>query len=76
MGTRVGVRARKEFPGAVLIESDARHHPDAVAATQELFKSGAPAILEASFFQDDVFVAVDVLSREEDACACHSGGYC
>lgn len=62
-GTRIGEAARKRFPGGVLV--DRPHHATAerLADTEEALRSGAPAVFEASFFADDVFVAVDVLER-------------
>jgi len=67
MGNRVGERARQEFPGAVLIDFDRTRLADAVAATKQALETDASVILEASFFEDDVFVAIDALSREGDA---------
>jgi len=67
MGNRVGERARQEFPDAVLIDFDRRRLADAVAATKQALETGASVILEASFLEDDVFVAIDVLSKEGDA---------
>ena len=67
MGTRVGERARAEFPGAVLIDFNPRNLEAAVAATKRALEAGAHTILEASFLEDGVFVAVDALSKEGDA---------
>ncbi|MFZ1865828.1 MAG: DUF2779 domain-containing protein [Polyangiales bacterium] len=67
MGTRVGERARSEFPGAVLIKLDHRRVDDAIEATKRALANGAPTLLEASFREDSVFVAVDALSRDGDA---------
>jgi len=67
MGKRVGDRARQEFPGATLIDLDYRRPHRAVEATRRAIESGATAILEASFFEDDIFVAVDALTNEGDA---------
>ncbi len=66
MGNRVGERARHEFPGATLIELDYRRPHHAVEATRLAIEEGATAILEASFFEDNIFVAVDALSKEPD----------
>jgi len=66
MGKRVGARARQEFPNAVLIDFDYRHPLASVKPTREAIDAGARAILEASFFEDEIFVAVDALSREGD----------
>jgi hypothetical protein len=66
MGNRVGERARQEFPGATLIDLDYRKPHRAVDATRRAIEEGATVILEASFFEDNIFVAVDVLSKESD----------
>ncbi len=65
-GHRVGERAHEEFPGATLIDLDYRRLKDAVEATRRAIADGAPVILEASFIEDDIFVAVDALSKEGD----------
>jgi hypothetical protein len=67
MGNRVGERAREEFPNATLIDLDLRHPQAAVKATRKALASGASVILEASFFEDNILVAVDALSKEGDA---------
>ncbi len=64
-GTEVGGRACGEFPGGVLIdlphwEAEARVH-----ATREAMVAGAPAVFEATFVEEDVFVAVDILARTD-----------
>ncbi len=66
MGNRVGDRARQEFPGATLIDLDHRQPHKAVSQTKRALRRGATRILEASFFEDDVFVAVDALTKEPD----------
>ena len=66
MGNRVGERARQEFPGATLIDLDYRNPHRAVEATRRAIEEGATVILEASFFEDNIFVAVDALSKEPD----------
>ena len=65
-GHRVGERARQEFPDATLIDLDHRNPGAAVEATRRAIAEGAPVILEASFIEDHIFVAVDVLSKEAD----------
>jgi hypothetical protein len=66
MGNRVGARAREEFPNATLIDLDHRRPQAAVEATRQAIAAGAPVILEASFLEDNIFVAVDALSKEGD----------
>ena len=62
-GHLVGAKAREHFPGGVLVDA---HHSDfasRIAQTQVALAGPAPAIFEAAFAVDDVFVAVDVLER-------------
>jgi len=66
MGNRVGERARQEFPNGVLIDFDYRRPLASVKPTRQAIDAGASVILEASFFEDDIFVAVDALSKEGD----------
>lgn len=65
-GTHVGEVARTRFPDGVLIDRPYNDIEGKLRATQEALEGGAPAIFEASFVADDVFVAVDVLERTED----------
>lgn len=62
-GHVVGAAAQARFPGGVLIEAPHRDFDARVALTRAAIDAGAPALFEASFFADDVFVAVDVLER-------------
>ena len=63
-GTRVGAVARGYVPGGVLIDLPHTDYEGKVAETQRAMEAGAPAIYEASFVADHVFVAVDILARE------------
>jgi hypothetical protein len=63
IGHLVGERACAEFPGGVLIDAPHDDFDARVALTRTAIEAGAPAIFEASFFEDDIFVAVDVLER-------------
>jgi hypothetical protein len=65
IGHLVGARACAEFPGGVLVEAPHDDFDARVARTRAAIESGAPAIFEASFIEDDIFVAVDVLERTE-----------
>jgi predicted RecB family nuclease len=67
MGSRVGNRARREFLGAVRINADYLRSADAVEETKQALERGAPAILEASFFEDHILVAVDALTKQAHA---------
>lgn len=62
-GHVVGAAAQARFPGGVLIDAPHREFDARVAQTRAAIDAGAPVIFEASFFADDVFVAVDVLER-------------
>lgn len=65
-GHRVGERAQLEFGDGTLIELDPRNTKQAVEETKAAIECGDEVIFEASFFEDRVFVAVDVLSKEGD----------
>ncbi|HSN14439.1 MAG TPA: DUF2779 domain-containing protein [Anaeromyxobacteraceae bacterium] len=62
-GHQVGERAQREFPGGTLIGHDHWEVEQKVADTQAALAAGAPAIYEAAFLAEGVFVAVDVLER-------------
>ena len=62
-GVIVGKLATDQFPGGVLIDLPHTAVAERVTATQTALDAGAPAIFEASFFADRVFVAVDVLLK-------------
>jgi len=67
-GTEVGALAREQFSGGKLIDLP-HNDPERVPATLAAIAEGAPAIFEATFVEDGVFVAVDVLLREGDGWA-------
>jgi len=62
-GNRVGEIAREYVAGGVLIDLPYRDFEGKVAATAKALADGAPAIYEASFIEDDIFAAVDILER-------------
>jgi hypothetical protein len=64
-GERVGVLARRYVPSGRLI--DLPHHEvrQRVDATKAALAEGVPAIYEASFLEDDIFVSVDILERRK-----------
>ena len=64
-GNEVGELARTWFPGGEPIDFPYHAVNEKVAATADALKRGVPAIYEASFVADDVFVAVDVLERTQ-----------
>ncbi len=64
-GHRVGELARERFPGGVLIDGEHWAVKEKLEKTRRAIASGAPAVFEAAFVENDVFVAVDVLERRE-----------
>ncbi len=62
-GTRVGQVARGYVPGGLLIDLPYDAYAGRVTATRRALDGGAPALYEASFQADGVFVAVDILER-------------
>jgi len=62
-GARVGALARSYVPGGTLIDFPYGAREEQLVATQQAIAEGAPAIYEAAFFADNVFVAVDILER-------------
>jgi len=62
-GTSVGELARAHVPGGVLIDFPHRELKQRLAATSKALDEGAPAVYEASFEADGVFVSVDILER-------------
>lgn len=68
-GQRIGELARGQVPGGVLIDLPYPDLGGRVAATARALAGGAPAIYEASFLEDGVFVAVDILERRSDGFA-------
>jgi hypothetical protein len=65
-GKQVGELARGQFPGGVLVDLPYDAYAERVELTRKLIDDGATAIFEASFLADNTFVAVDILSREDD----------
>ena len=66
-GHRVGDAARGYVHGGQLVNLPHNASEARVARTAEFLAGGAPAVYEASFIADDVFVAVDILERQGDA---------
>jgi hypothetical protein len=65
-GQRIGELARAQVPGGVLIDFPYRDLEGRVAATARALADGARVVYEASFLEDGVFVAVDILERQRD----------
>jgi len=68
-GQRVGELARAYVPGGVLVDLPYYEFDRRVAATAKALADGAPAVYEACFLEDGVFVAVDILERRGDGFA-------
>jgi len=60
-GNLIGQLATERFPGGVGIEYAPDTLNEMAEKTRAALEAGAPAIYEASFFEDGVFVAVDIL---------------
>jgi predicted RecB family nuclease len=65
-GREVGKVARTRYPGGVLIDLPYNAYAERVTATKAALASGAPAVFEASFSADGIFVAIDVLEKQGD----------
>ena len=65
-GRQVGEAARALYPGGVLIDLPRDAGAERVAATKAALASGAPAVFEATFIADGMFVAIDVLEKQGD----------
>jgi hypothetical protein len=61
-GAEVGLLARGRFPGGVAMDLP-HDDPARIALTRQALDSGAPAVFEATFVEDRVYVAIDVLER-------------
>jgi predicted RecB family nuclease len=64
-GARVGEEARARFPGGVTIDLPWDQVQERVAATRRAMAREEPAIFEATFLEDGVVVAVDILARDD-----------
>jgi predicted RecB family nuclease len=63
-GTRVTEIARGYVPGGVMIDLPYNAYTERLARTRQALEDGAPAVYEASFRADGVYVAVDILKRD------------
>jgi predicted RecB family nuclease len=64
-GHRVGAAAVEAVPGGVMIE-DNTNRTQMVVDTREALESDAHLIYEASFVHEQVFVAIDMLQKNEE----------
>src|SRR5207249_2479278 len=65
-GAQVGTSARSRFCGGVLIDLPHKAVDERIKLTRKLIDDGALAIFEASFLADNTFVAVDVLTPQDN----------
>jgi hypothetical protein len=63
-GIRVGQLARTYVPGGLVIDLPYDAYDERIRLTRQALGDGAPAVYEASFRADGVFVAVDILKRD------------
>jgi uncharacterized protein DUF2779 len=64
-GHRVGALARTYVPGGALVDLPHNAYEARLEATRQALAEGAPAVYEAAFRADGVFVSVDILERRE-----------
>jgi hypothetical protein len=64
-GQRVGELARTYVPGGRLIEPPHREVQQRLEATKQALADHVPAIYEAAFLEEDIFVSVDILERRK-----------
>ena len=62
-GHRVGALARTYVPRGILIDLPHQAYEGRLEATRRVLAAGAPAVYEAAFRADGVFVSVDILER-------------
>jgi hypothetical protein len=63
-GKEVGLLAQKVFPSGVLLSEDYLHHKEAVSRTKQLLEDKSiPALFEAAFISEDIYIRVDILER-------------
>jgi hypothetical protein len=65
-GREVGLRAREEFPGGLVITAPSSAAAKAVRDTRAALDAGVDTLFEAAFVHDGVLVRVDVLRRGEE----------
>lgn len=63
-GNLVGIAAREQVPGGVLIDVPPYKIAERVEATAAAVSNGAAVIYEASFAADGTFASVDILQRQ------------
>jgi Domain of unknown function(DUF2779) len=64
-GARVGELARAYVPGGILIDLPFDAFAERLTATEDALRRRSPAVYEAAFRADNVFVSVDILECRE-----------
>jgi len=65
-GTEVGILAREQFPGGILIGFDRFSIKNGVTKTKNAISEGASLIFEATFLFDDTYAITDIIKRNND----------
>lgn len=63
-GVQVGLYAQQLFPGGVLIPYEGLSYEEQLTRTIQSINNGASTIYEAAFRFDNIFIKVDILTRE------------
>ena len=63
-GTEVGILAREQYDGGVLIEAEHNQIPLALQQTEEAVRRGASVIFEGAFVFNNVLVRPDIVERQ------------
>jgi len=65
-GTEVGILAREQFQGGVLINFDRSNIKNGIDQTRKAISEGAKIIYEATFLFDDTYALTDIIKRNKD----------
>jgi len=65
-GTEVGILAREQFPGGILIGFDRFNIKNGVTKTKNAISEGASIIFEATFLYDNTYAITDIIERNND----------
>lgn len=65
-GTEVGILARKQFPGGVMINFDRFDLKKGSIETKNAISGGASVIYEATFLYDDTYALPDIIIKNKD----------
>jgi hypothetical protein len=65
-GTEVGILAREQLPGGLLIKFDRSNIKKGTDETRKTISEGTKIIYEATFLFDDTYALTDILERNKD----------